>query len=180
MKQKQFIICPQCKAVELAEIDHSTIPFSTYIHICSKCNFIIMESDWNPLRAISIKNPFAWWIVNKHKNIENRSNLKNFRGLVLIHASLNFDYDWVLKVDIEKITNAFRSMPVFINKKDSFGNGYDFGGIIGYATITDCVQESNSPWFIGPNGFIISEPHKLPFTPCKGSLGFFKPKIINK
>ena len=47
------------------------------------------------------------------------------------------------------------------------------GGIVGMAEITDCVKDSNSPWFEGPFGFVIKNPRPLPFYPMPGKTGFF-------
>jgi hypothetical protein len=50
---------------------------------------------WTPglkkLKAISIRQPWAWLIVNGYKDIENRIWAAKLRGPVLIHAgqSLN-------------------------------------------------------------------------------------------
>lgn len=41
----EFIICPQCNSEQEATIIH-TSPFNTMIHHCSKCNYVITESDW--------------------------------------------------------------------------------------------------------------------------------------
>ena len=47
------------------------------------------------------------------------------------------------------------------------------GGIVGVATITGCVDSSDSKWFMGPYGFTLADAKPLPFIPCKGKLGFF-------
>ncbi|WP_291517406.1 hypothetical protein [Acidovorax sp.] len=47
------------------------------------------------------------------------------------------------------------------------------GGIVGSVEIVDCVQQTDSPWFMGSYGFILRNPEILPFTPSKGQLGFF-------
>ena len=39
------------------------------------------------MKALSIRQPWAWLIVNGHKDIENRSWPTRFRGPVLIHAA---------------------------------------------------------------------------------------------
>ncbi|HDU8694716.1 TPA: ASCH domain-containing protein, partial [Morganella morganii subsp. morganii] len=39
------------------------------------------------MKAISIRQPWAWLIVNGHKDIENRSWRTKYRGQVLVHAS---------------------------------------------------------------------------------------------
>jgi hypothetical protein len=38
------------------------------------------------VRAITVKNPWAWAIAHAGKNIENRSRPVSYRGLLLIHA----------------------------------------------------------------------------------------------
>lgn len=111
------------------------------------------------MKALSIRQPWAHFIVAGIKKIENRSTLKNFRGKFLIHASKSYDQEgesWIKK-----------------------HMGYDelkevqVGGIIGMAEIYDCVTESDDPWFFGPNGFLIRNPVWVPFHPCPGKLGFW-------
>lgn len=41
------IMCPECNNIEPAIEDYTTQPFATYMHTCSKCGFMISESDWN-------------------------------------------------------------------------------------------------------------------------------------
>jgi len=166
---KEFIKCPGCGGVELATVDTTTIPWNTYVHFCS-CGYTIMESEWEPLKALSIKQPWAWLIMNGYKDIENRNNLKNFTGEFLIHASLKphkFD-----------LTNPTTSENLAINHILHENIDPMYGGIIGYATITGFVEKSDSPWFIGKYGLLIRDPKPLPFTPCKGKLSFFTPEII--
>lgn len=156
---KQFIKCPECGAVELAECEWFT-------HECS-CGYIIMSSEWEQVPALSIKQPWAWLIVNGYKDIENRNTLKNFRATFLIHAGMSFDTkNW------HNTSNP--NFTPLLNKKSIV----HFGGIIGYAEIYDCVTESDSKWFIGKNGLLLRNAKPLPFTPCKGKLSFFYP-IIN-
>ena len=42
---EQIIFCPECKQEQIGIIQH-TFPFFTYIHTCSNCNYVIMESEW--------------------------------------------------------------------------------------------------------------------------------------
>lgn len=39
------------------------------------------------MKTISVRQPWAWLIINGYKDIENRSREANYRGPVLIHAS---------------------------------------------------------------------------------------------
>ena len=117
------------------------------------------------MKAFSIMQPWAWLIVNGYKDIGNR-NWKptnpglRFRGRVLIHAGkrmapdLRDPDDWYWR-DIERPA------------------AFDLGGIVGAATITDCVTESPSRWFIGRYGLVIRDARPVPFIPCLGQLGFF-------
>jgi hypothetical protein len=117
------------------------------------------------MKAISIKQPWAWLIVNGLKDIENRDWITWERGHVLIHAGKQFDnegYAWIA----EHMQSVFEQMPE--------PNQYDMGGVVGECEIVDCVVESTSPWFFGPFGFVIRDAKPLPFMPCRGRLGFFE------
>lgn len=43
------------------------------------------------MKALSIRQPWAWAIVNGHKTIENRTWATTYRGPLLIHASKSLD-----------------------------------------------------------------------------------------
>lgn len=116
------------------------------------------------MKTLSIRHPWAWLIVNGHKTIENRTWRTSIRGDILIHAgkALDPDFDW-LRSELAKVN-------ILIPSKDRL----DFGGIVGKATITDCVAKTDDPWFSGPYGFVLSNAEPVPFTPAKGRLGFFE------
>lgn len=124
------------------------------------------------MKALSILQPWAWLICEGLKDIENRTwkpwnpGLK-FRGRVLVHAGKGyddgFDPEWARKICGREIpAKAF-----FDDKR---------GGIVGVTTITDCVTQHPSPCFFGAQGFVLEQSRHLPFTPCRGQLGFFKPQ----
>jgi hypothetical protein len=116
------------------------------------------------MKALSIRQPYAWLIVNGHKDIENRDWATDFRGRVLIHAGLTYpkrDY----RDDAEDYPNQYGGTYA---ARESM-----IGGIVGVATITGCVDRSESKWFMGKYGFALADARPLPFIPCKGLLGFF-------
>lgn len=39
------IKCPECNSIEDAEVEFGIL-WNTYIHECKKCNYLIMESEW--------------------------------------------------------------------------------------------------------------------------------------
>lgn len=103
------------------------------------------------MKAISIRQPWAWLIVAGHKDVENRTWATDYRGPILIHAAKTIDRRFTLPANIE--------IPKDLER----------GGIVGQAILIDCVEESNSPWFTGPYGLVLSEPKPLPFTPYVGA-----------
>ena len=119
-------------------------------------------------KAISIRQPWAWLIVNGHKDIENRSWKTNFRGPLLIHAAKGMTKDEY----IGALVMAEENGVVVPDFKD-----LELGGIVGHAVLIDCVSHSYDPWFFGPFGFVMVKQKPLPFITCKGSLGFFLPDI---
>lgn len=122
-----------------------------------------------PLKAISIMQPWAWLIVNGHKEIENRDWRSQFRGPVAIHAGK--------KYDDSALTSILRGFHPVVGGKRDFGlhneAGRETGGIVGVAEIVDCVDHSESEWFVGRYGFVIRNARPVPFIPCKGTLSFF-------
>lgn len=44
------IECPECGSIEIAVEDYTTAPFPTYLHRCNKCEYVIMESEWNVIK----------------------------------------------------------------------------------------------------------------------------------
>jgi len=143
-----------------------------------------------PIYALSIKQPWAWLICKGFKDIENRdwpigrnpnyglhqSQKANFRielpQRIYVHAGLSkseitqetIDFIWsIIKVDGIKEYNK---------------STLDYGAIIGEVTITGCVTESKSPWFVGKYGFTLIDPilYNNPI-PYRGQLGFFKTDI---
>jgi len=113
------------------------------------------------IKILSIKQPWAWLIVNGYKNIENRTWKTHFRGTFWIHAGK--------KIDKEAFTfyfQQFEKMPIV--------SDLEKGGIVGQAQIVDCVQKHPSPWYDpGGNGFVLIKQHPVKFIPLKGQLGFF-------
>lgn len=116
--------------------------------------------------ALSIQQPWAWLIVHGYKPIENRTWATKVHGRVLIHAGLKVD-----RVVWSRLKYYVPELPTIAN--------LECGGIVGEATLTNCVTEHSSLWFEGPFGFVFIDPRPLPFMACKGRLGFFEVDYIN-
>lgn len=120
--------------------------------------------------ALSIRQPWAWMIIHGGKNVENRDWSTKVRGRVLIHASKGMTNDeWNSAWRFSRETSALSiARNVGLTRKN-----IERGGIIGSVEISACVTKFRSHWFMGPYGFLLHDPRPLPFTPWRGSLGFF-------
>jgi hypothetical protein len=119
------------------------------------------------MKAITIRQPWAWAILNAGKDIENRSWNTGFRGLVAIHAAKGMTkYEYEDGCEFIKSIKQRIKIPMY--------EDLERGAIIGVVEITDCVQDYPSPWFFGEYGFVLSHPRKLPKSiSCKGALSFW-------
>ena len=125
-----------------------------------------------PTLALSVRQPWAWLIVHGWKNIENRTWPTRVRGRVMIHAARTWtEEEWE---DAEIFVAGFA--PSLADRIPRPGECC-LGGIVGEVTILDCVTAHSSEWFCGPYGFVLAEQQELPFQPCKGALGFFRPQL---
>lgn len=121
------------------------------------------------MKVLSIRQPWAWLVVHADeyldpKRIENRSRRTSVRGDVLIHAGKTFDQDGYESV-IARRPDLADIMPA--------PDDFERGGIVGMVRIVDCVDQSDSFWFVGDYGYVMERPISLPFTPMRGMLGFF-------
>lgn len=125
------------------------------------------------MKALSIRQPWAWLIIHAGKDCENRPRRFNHRGPLLIHASQGMtrrEYDeamnWV-------VLNARLPLTFHEPKFEELLRG----GIVGQMNVVDCVDEHPSPWFCGPYALVIDGAKELPFYPCKGQLSLFEVKL---
>lgn len=125
------------------------------------------------MKALSVRQPWAWAIVAGHKDVENRSWEPGKRFLqagdtFLIHASQTFDlkgYRWILE-NHEALGLSMDEIPARAD--------FTLGKIVGAAIYGGVVTESDSRWFLGPKGWVISNALDLADPiPCKGALGLW-------
>lgn len=117
-----------------------------------------------PRLALSVRQPWAWAIIEGGKDIENRSRPNRLRGRVCIHAAKTFRRE-----EWEQASWFMHNLGALHPMADDIA----FGGIIGTVEIVDCVMASRSPWFAGPHGFLLRDPRPVEFIPVRGELGFF-------
>ena len=118
------------------------------------------------LRAITVKQPWAWAIVAGHKDVDNRSRRTNYRGPLLIHAGAELDaagFEFLWEVGL------YRSLPAELPQ----------GGLIGIIDVVDCRKAYDSEWaFAGSWHWILRRPREFKgVLPCRGHQGLFEPEV---
>jgi hypothetical protein len=128
-------------------------------------------------RALSIRQPWCWLIINGLKDIEVRNWSTPFRGYFAIHASKIFDEPGF------EYLKGLMSIPM--------REEYPKGIICGYAYLFEVKDLSdpdvftllkdrhlNDPGWWGPakRGFVLQEITPLPHIVSKGKLGLYKLK----
>lgn len=130
------------------------------------------------MKALSIKQPWAYLIAAGFKDIENRSWKTNYRGKFLIHASKNICDMWKNKTN--KLLLEYHNLidNYFLTDSSQNTDNYSsiFSAIIGECEITDCIQDSKSIWAeSGCWHFVLKNPvlYDKPIINVKGALNFW-------
>lgn len=148
------------------------------------------------MKALSVKQPWAWLICAGYKDIENRNwriGRKLQHGIystyhqanftidlpcrIYVHAGKHYDYKFdEIWTDFPFTAEIMDELDVLFQNPET--NPELYGAIIGEVDILDCVIQSESPWFIGKYGFVLANStlYETPI-PCRGQLGFFQPDI---
>lgn len=144
------------------------------------------------VRALALIQPWLDGVLDGGKPIENRVKWRgsSFRGPVYLHASkrspaTRVEYDAALRF-VMKRGIAWRPKPYA---------ELECGGIIGRAIVIGVVDASGTVfvgtpdppmfsrqltgderlWWLGAFALVLTDVERVPFVPCKGALGFFRP-----
>jgi hypothetical protein len=130
------------------------------------------------IKALSLKQPFAWLIANGHLLVDDRSWGTQYRGPVLIHASKGLYEEYYQYIK--------RHTDIPIPDKDKL----DYGGVVGIARLVLCSKPGELPAGISREqrahfggvhqeyyGFLFAQATPLPLMPCAGKLGIFEINI---
>ena len=137
------------------------------------------------LRALSIRQPWAWAIATQEKDVENRSWQTHYRGLIAVHASRRLDEDAVIPAPAAaEALQVLRAEVTLAHRLTPSAEHMRLGRIVAVAEITGCHEDGEcerewgfcSPWAqrfqwhwqlsgVRP----LAEP-----VPCKGALGLWR------
>jgi hypothetical protein len=119
------------------------------------------------VKALSLRQPWAWLVSTGVKTIENRKWRTQHRGPFLIHAALAMsweDYDFARRfcaMDLPPIDS-----PLYVR-----------GGIVGAADLVDIFPPGSNDggrWHMKEQyGYLLERISELPFRSLKGALNFF-------
>jgi hypothetical protein len=94
------------------------------------------------MKALTVKNPWAWAIINGGKDVENRSRPTKHRGQLYIHAGLAYAAEAEESQEMQEAwINAAQNLPAEsgnmgpLRKSDLF---LDYGKVIGTVDVIDC------------------------------------------
>jgi len=142
------------------------------------------------MKALSIRQPWAWLICAGYKDVENRTwrirlnmvgGIPSVRKRIYVHAGKVIDdraWNFIEHRITKEVWDTIRT--------DNFYHSLARGAIIGEVDIIGCKyhfgDENNdlySPWHeSGMYGFLLANPtlYDKPIL-CKGKLGFFEPDL---
>ncbi|MFD0913039.1 hypothetical protein [Methylophilus luteus] len=127
------------------------------------------------LKALSLKQPFAWLIANGYLLVDDRSWGTQYRGPILIHASKGLYEAYYQHIK--------SNTDVPIPDRDKL----EYGGVVGIANLVLCSKPGQLPAGISREqrahfggvhqeyyGFLFTQARPLPLMPCAGKLGIFE------
>ena len=149
------------------------------------------------MKALSIRQPWAWAILHAGKRIENRDwRACHYRGPFLIHASkgcTELEYAsaaiWMHEQHLATPIDWRLDRQHPDTPKIQALSTLSRGGIVGICTLVDVIlpggvyasrcypqdpaHRTESPWYTGSLGLVLDNVRPLPFVPFKGNLGLF-------
>ncbi len=115
------------------------------------------------MKALSIRQPWAWLIVHGYKDVENRTWATSYRGPLLVHAGLALDPGY------DRAAALARDLGIDLPAAADLPRG----AIVGRVDVVGCVRWHPSRWFEGPYAFVLANAAAIDPIPMRGMLGLF-------
>ena len=142
------------------------------------------------MRALSLRCPFPWLVVNGHKPWENRRQNTRMRGWVLVHASRQYSGE-DLRMARDMLARLKAPELPLVEMLEHLVSGLMprdpcpwlmAGGIVGAMRIDAVAPPIRAGYgdplpdwrLYGSFGYEIGAVERLPFVPCSGKLGFWR------
>lgn len=134
------------------------------------------------MKALTIKQPWAWAITNGTKRVENRTWKPPFDIIgqrIAIHASARIERaEYIACRNIaDDSLPPMSELPVGCIVGTAIVKGYvvvnDMGGVVVQTKAAQGYDHRQDMWFCGPVGWLLDDVRKVPPLPCKGALGLW-------
>lgn len=137
---------------------------SVYFPLCHKDH---LQNFLEPMKALSVRQPWAYAIIHSTKDVENRGWPIHYRGDILIHAAKT-----CTKKEYQLSIEFCQRLGVFIPELTSLRRGQ----IIGIVTIVDCqFSQVESGWGMPEQyHWHLENPREITPIPYIGRLGIFE------
>lgn len=112
------------------------------------------------MRAISIRQPWAWLVITGRCPIINLDWTTSYRGPFLIRAGQK-----LVQRDYRELAAQLRDQLHIEVPQFTEVDRVPRGGIVGQAVLTGTFVEHPSPFFRGPIGWTVEDAQPLAFTP---------------
>ena len=125
------------------------------------------------VRALTVRQPWAWAIAEGYKDIENRSwspRLEPGEDLAIHAGCAAPDWD-----DVQRVKKL-------VGRRATVPETFDCGCVVAVVRYGRTVESSRSRWFSGPIGWILIDARALRLpVDCKGQLGlWFLPRDVER
>ena len=120
------------------------------------------------MKALTIRQPWAWAIGESGKRIENRTWAPSYRGPLLIHAGKG-----CTTAELDDAIRWMRSRGLPTPSLLDYAT-MPRGAVVAQCELVDVVRESDDPWFMGPVGWVLENVRKVPPLHVRGAQGLFE------
>lgn len=136
----------------------------------------LVDEDGDPVdepwKVLSVRQPWAWAIVEAGKDVENRSRPTKHRGPLAIHVS-TFHKWHEIAVDAQSMSGLIRQTSLTRGDLEK-----SLGCVIGIVDVVDCIRDSSSRWAIpGQWHWVLDNQRRVRPVPIVGRLGIFEREI---
>lgn len=140
------------------------------------------------VKVLSIRQPWAWLILNSLKDVENRTWTTDYRGTVYIHAGKSFDWGairWLFETSVaypSLVGVMWQVLSHFgLDTSDASTNTpptrhrEELGALVGKAILCDVTDDSDSVWAEpGCWHWLFRDPEAITPIPMPGRLGLYE------
>jgi hypothetical protein len=129
------------------------------------------------MKAITVRQPWAWAIIYGGKNVENRPQPWRYRGPLAIHAGVRIS---MRGQQFAPLKQAWQAWTAEHGRPDPY---WPTGAVIGLVAVVDCHEENGccAPWGERSVGdrktmhLVLEDPYPLPEPiPMRGGQGLWK------